>query len=160
MNKFAVALKLTKTVLALSLTFSPVCSVALAQDSANPPGEDPSEKDSKIVYGAESDFTSGTAWRGLVISERPVVSNAGWISKYGFVALLFGSMVSATDHISVLSIFKEVAVDAVRSVLTGARLTITIDSTRVMYGTSIALLRLGHKSGRFQSTTRQRNGAH
>src|SRR5258708_19526826 len=84
MNKFAVALKSAEIAFALSLTFSPACCVALAQDSSNPPGEKPSEEDSKIAYGAESDFTSGSAWRGLVISERPVVSNAGWISKYGF----------------------------------------------------------------------------
>ncbi len=84
MNKFAVALKSAEIAFALSLTFSPACCVALAQDSSNPPGEKPSEEDSKIAYGAESDFTSGSAWRGLVISDRPVVSNAGWISKYGF----------------------------------------------------------------------------
>jgi hypothetical protein len=84
MNKFAVALKSAEIAFALSLTFSPACCVALAQDSSNPPGEKPSEEDSKIAYGAESDFTSGSAWRGLVISDRPVVSNAGWISKYEF----------------------------------------------------------------------------
>ncbi|HEX9384094.1 MAG TPA: hypothetical protein VF908_11880 [Gemmatimonadaceae bacterium] len=84
MNKFVAALKLAETAFVLLLTFLPACSVALAQDSSNPLGEKPSEENSKIVYGAESDFTSGSAWRGLVISDRPVVSNAGWISKYGF----------------------------------------------------------------------------
>jgi hypothetical protein len=84
MNKLVAALKLAETAFVLSLIFLPACSVALAQDSSDPPGEKPSEENSKTAYDAESDFTSGSACRGLVISDRPVVSNAGWISQYGF----------------------------------------------------------------------------
>jgi hypothetical protein len=83
MNKFVAALKLAETAFVLLLTFLPACCVALAQDSSNPPGEKSSEENLKTVHGAESDFTSGSAWRGLVISDRPVVSNAGWVSKCG-----------------------------------------------------------------------------
>src|SRR5260370_8856976 len=100
MNKFVAALKLAETAFVLLLTFLPACSSALAQDSSNPLGEKASEKNSKIVYGAESDFTSGSAWRGLVISDRPVVSNAGGISKYGFtfIAATTLALTAPTDE--------------------------------------------------------------
>ncbi len=88
MNKLAAALKLAETAFATSLTFLAVCSVALAQDSANPPAEKPSERDSKLVYGAESDFTSGSAWRGLVICHCPMaVSRLCWRACRGITPL-------------------------------------------------------------------------
>src|SRR5260370_8144992 len=96
MNRFVAALKLAETAFVLLLTFLPACSVVLAQDSSNPLGEKPSEENSKIVYGAESDFTSGSAWRSFAISDRPVFSNAGWISKYGF-SFIAANTLALTD---------------------------------------------------------------
>ncbi len=58
MNKFVAALKLAETAFVLLLTFLPACSVALAQDSSNAPGEKPCEENSKIV---EISFDTGCA---------------------------------------------------------------------------------------------------
>jgi hypothetical protein len=56
MNKFVAALKLAETAFVLLLTFLPACSVALAQDSGNPPGEKQFEENSRIV---EISFDTG-----------------------------------------------------------------------------------------------------
>ena len=58
MNKFVADLKLAETAFVLLLPFLAVCSVALAQDSSNPPGENPSEENSQIV---EISFDTGCA---------------------------------------------------------------------------------------------------
>jgi hypothetical protein len=55
-NKCVAALKLAETAFVLLLTFLAACCVALVQDSSNPPGENPSEENSKIV---EISFDSG-----------------------------------------------------------------------------------------------------
>ncbi len=58
MNKFVAALKLAETAFVLLLTCLGACSVALAQDSSNSPGEKPSEENLKIV---EISFDTGCA---------------------------------------------------------------------------------------------------
>jgi hypothetical protein len=58
MNKFWAALKLAETAFVLLLTFLAACSIAVAQDSSNAPGEKPSEENSKIV---EISFDTGCA---------------------------------------------------------------------------------------------------
>jgi hypothetical protein len=55
-------------------------SPPFAQNSPNPPVEKRSEKERPISYGAEIDFRSGYADRGLVISDRPVVQPVTWVS--------------------------------------------------------------------------------
>lgn len=84
MKMFAVLLKVARTTLALLLTFASAGSVAFGQDSPKPVEEEASGGASRITYGTESDFSSGYAWRGLVISDRPVASPSVWISAAGF----------------------------------------------------------------------------
>src|SRR5260370_37976658 len=79
MTKVAVTL-----MFAVSLRVFSVCSLAFAQGAPGPPGEKPLEEDRKVAYGAESDLSSGYVWRGLVVSDRPVVSPAVWICTSGF----------------------------------------------------------------------------
>ena len=84
MDKFAAILKMTKIAFALSLTLAQAGSVAHAQDSSKPSEEEANHEVSTISYGAENDFSSGYAFRGLAISDRPVASQAAWISTAGF----------------------------------------------------------------------------
>jgi hypothetical protein len=57
------------------------CAPAFAQDtSPNPPEEKRSDKERPISYGVEIELSSGHAERGLVISDRPVVQPATWVS--------------------------------------------------------------------------------
>src|SRR5260370_35002882 len=93
MTKVAVTL-----MFAVSLRVFSVCSLAFAQGAPGPPGEKPLEEDRKVAYGAESDLSSGYVWRGLVVSDRPVVSPAACISSHAFPFLAAGPLVlSNTD---------------------------------------------------------------
>ena len=55
-----------------------------------------SEDDQKITYGAEADFNSAYAWRGVVLDSRPVMQPSLWISAYG-TTLTAWSNLSLTD---------------------------------------------------------------
>jgi hypothetical protein len=63
------------------LAFGAWCGHASAQDpSPNPPEEKRSESERPVSYGAEIALRSGYAYRGLVISDRPVVQAVTWVS--------------------------------------------------------------------------------
>lgn len=83
MKRFAKILKLTITAFALSWIFVPDFFLVFAQDPAVPSSEEQPREGAKITYGAESEFSSAYVWRGLVVSDRPIDTNAGWISVAG-----------------------------------------------------------------------------
>jgi hypothetical protein len=57
-----------------------LCEAIQIQDSPNPLGEEPPERQRPISYGAEIGLSSGHEDRGLVISDRPVVQPMTWVS--------------------------------------------------------------------------------
>jgi hypothetical protein len=76
-------LKLTGAAALAFLSFAQFCPHAFAQDSAKPPQEH-SHEQRRIKWGFENNFKSGHVWRGLVVSDQPVVQPAAWISASGF----------------------------------------------------------------------------
>jgi hypothetical protein len=46
----------------------------------------------KITYGAETDFNSAYAWRGIVLNSRPVMQPSLWISAYGTTLTAWGNL--------------------------------------------------------------------
>ena len=76
-------LKVAEDIAAACLTFALCCFPAFAQELTQPPQEGPPEQ-SKIAWGVENDFRSSHVWRGLVISDRPVLQPEAWISVSGF----------------------------------------------------------------------------
>jgi hypothetical protein len=51
-----------------------------------------SEAQATFTYGAEIDFNSGYAWRGLLLDWGPVAQPSAWISAYGFTFTAWGNM--------------------------------------------------------------------
>src|SRR5437867_4356277 len=41
-------------------------------------------REQAITYGAETDFNSGYVWRGIALSNKPVIQPSAWISRSGF----------------------------------------------------------------------------
>jgi hypothetical protein len=83
--------KLSRPLVAATTTIV-LCCPALAQNSGTPPGQKPPQDDRKITYGVENDFSSGYVWRGLVVSDRPVVQPAAWVSWSGFTFIAWSSL--------------------------------------------------------------------
>ena len=76
-------------VAAIAITL--LCSPALAQNTGRPPEQKAPQEDRKIAYGIESDFSAGYAWRGLVVSDRPVIQPAAWVSRSGFTFIAWSN---------------------------------------------------------------------
>jgi hypothetical protein len=69
-----------------------LCCPALAQNSAKPPEQKTRQEDREIAYGVENDFGAGYVWRGLVVSDRPVVQPAAWVSRSGFTFVAWSNL--------------------------------------------------------------------
>lgn len=76
-------LKVAKTIALACLTFELCCSPAFAQEPIQPPQQEPPEQ-TKFGWGVENEFRSSHVWRGLVISDQPVLQPEAWISVRGF----------------------------------------------------------------------------
>ena len=84
-------LKLTRAAALACLSLAPFCSRAIAQDYAKPLEENSLEQ-RRIKWGVENDFSSGHVWRGLVVSDQPVVQPDAWISVSGFTFEVWGNL--------------------------------------------------------------------
>ncbi|HEY6944629.1 MAG TPA: hypothetical protein VI431_05770 [Candidatus Acidoferrum sp.] len=76
-------MKVAEAIAAACLTFALCCFPAFAQELTQPPQASPPEQ-SKFAWGVENDFRSSHVWRGLVISDQPVLQPEAWISVSGF----------------------------------------------------------------------------
>jgi hypothetical protein len=81
MNK--VILTVAEAIAAACLIFALCCFPAFAQELTQPPQESPPEQP-KFAWGVENDFRSSHVWRGLVISDQPVLQPEAWISVSRF----------------------------------------------------------------------------
>jgi len=69
------------------------------------------EIDQELSYGAETDFNSKFVWRGIVLSDKPVIQPTAWISYAGFTFLaedneLVGNVLPRVhEHNSYVSLF-------------------------------------------------------
>ncbi len=76
------------TILIIVLSWAP----AFAQSSPEYSSErsyssEHSEDDRRFSFGTETDLSSGYAWRGIVLGNRPVVQPSVWISASGFTLI-------------------------------------------------------------------------
>ena len=72
---------------ALPLVFALFLSSAFAQESPKHP-----EEDHSLSLGAETDFTSGYVWRGLLLDDGPIMQPSAWISKSRFTFAVWTSL--------------------------------------------------------------------
>lgn len=75
------------TFIALPLVFALFLSSGFAQESPKPP-----EEHHSFSFGAETDFTSGYVWRGLLLDDGPITQPPAWISKSGFTFAAWTSL--------------------------------------------------------------------
>src|SRR6266508_4220287 len=75
------------TFIALPLVFALFLSSAFAQESPKHP-----EEDRNFTFGAETDFTSGYVWRGLLLDDGPIMQPSAWISRSGFTFAAWTSL--------------------------------------------------------------------
>ena len=54
------------------------------QRADNQSANQPSDARASFTYGVDMDFSSGYAWRGLLLDDGPVVLPSAWISAFGF----------------------------------------------------------------------------
>lgn len=76
-------MKVAEEIAAACLTFALCCFPSFAQEPTQPLQQEPSEQ-TKLAWGVENDFRSSHVWRGLVISDQPVLQPEAWISVSGF----------------------------------------------------------------------------
>src|SRR5437899_10978435 len=76
-------LKLAEGIAVACLTFELCYSPAFAQEPTQPPQQELPEQP-KFGWGVENDFRSSHVWRGLVLSDQPVLQPEAWISVSRF----------------------------------------------------------------------------
>ena len=76
-------MKVAGDIVAACLTCALCCFPAFAQEPV-PPGDGNAPEQSKFAWGVENDFRSSHVWRGMVISDQPVLQQEAWISVSGF----------------------------------------------------------------------------
>ena len=74
-------------VVALPLAFALLWHRAFAQDSLQAP-----RGHQKFAYGAETDFNSAYVWRGIVLTNGPLIQPSAWISASGFTVIAWSNL--------------------------------------------------------------------
>jgi len=74
-------------VVALHLAIALLWQRAFAQDSPQA-----ARPDQKFAYGAETDFNSAYVWRGIVLTDRPLMQPSAWISASGFTLIAWSNL--------------------------------------------------------------------
>lgn len=92
-------LKVAEAIATAYLTFALCCFPAFAQEPIQPVRESPLEQ-VKFAWGVENDFRSSHVWRGLVISDQPVLQPEAWISVSGFTLDAWSNLTlrDTTEH--------------------------------------------------------------
>ncbi len=94
-------LKVAEAITAASMTIGLGSFPAFAQDPAQPLQQEPPEQPrSRWGWGVENDFRSSHVWRGMVISDQPVLQPEAWITVSGFTFDFWSNLTlrDSTDH--------------------------------------------------------------
>ena len=71
----------------------------------------PTQEDHTWRYGAETNFSSGYVWRGILLNQGPVMQPSIWISRYGLTLSAWRNLALARtedgEHLNVTSLTLE-----------------------------------------------------